>query len=325
MSRVGRRTFLLATGALLAAPPARAQQRGMPVIGFLNGASYELSRHLVSAFHQGLGETGYVEGQNVAIDYRSADGVYDAGTGGRSRSPAGDRDGRDRHAYGTPGEGGHHDNSDRVRDRQRPARARTCLQSEQARGQPHGRHDLAVELGRKRMELLREMIPKATLIGVLVNPTGPNLQSVLRDVHAAARTLGLPIRILHASTVGDFDMVFATLVQLRASALQIGTDTFFNSQSGKLGALTVRHAVPAIYQYREFVAAGGLMSYAGSITDAYRLAGIYTGRILKGEKPADLSVQQSAKAELFVNLKTAKTLGITVPQSILARADEVIH
>jgi putative tryptophan/tyrosine transport system substrate-binding protein len=169
-----------------------------------------------------------------------------------------------------------------------------------------GATTLAVELGRKRLELLRELVPKAALIGALVNPTGPNLQAVTRDLQAAARTVGVPIHILHASTERDLDAVFATLVQLRAGGLVIGTDTFFNSQSRTLAALTLRHSLPAIYQYREFAAAGGLMSYAGSITDAYRLAGIYTGRILKAEKPSDLPIQQSTKAELFINLKTAQ-------------------
>jgi putative ABC transport system substrate-binding protein len=184
---------------------------------------------------------------------------------------------------------------------------------------------LNVELGPKRLELLHELVPTASSVALLVNPNNANAATVSRDLQAAARTLGLPIHVLHASTERDFDTVFATLVQLRAGALVIGTDTFFNSQSRKLAALTVRHAVPAIYQYREFAAAGGLMSYAGSITDAYRLAGVYTGRILKGEKPSDLPVQQSTKAELFINLKTAKALGITIPPTLLFLADEVIR
>ena len=327
MAQVGRRKFLLATGAFLAVPLARAQQPAMPVIGFLNGASYDLSKHLVRAFHQGLSETGYVEGRNVTIEYRSAEGKYD-------RLPALAADLVRRQvsviaATGTP--------------TGLPAKAATTTipivfvtgsdpveqglvaSLNRPGGNLTGATTLAVELGQKRLELLHELVPKATLIGVLVNPTGPNLKAVSRDLQAAARTVGLPIHVLHASTERDFDTVFATLVQLRAGALVIGTDTFFNSQSAKLAALTVRHALPAIYQYREFAAAGGLMSYAGSITDAYRLAGVYTGRILKGEKPSDLPVQQSTKAELFINLNTAKALGITIPQSILIRADELIQ
>jgi putative ABC transport system substrate-binding protein len=160
---------------------------------------------------------------------------------------------------------------------------------------------------------------------VLVNPSGPNLATVLGDVTAAARSLRLETYIVRASTPPELDKAFADLVQRRVGALVIGTDTFFNSQSARLGALTRRHGLPAVYQYREFTAAGGLLSYAGSITDAYRVAGIYTGRILKGEKPADLPVQQSSKAELFINVATARALGIKVPQSILTRADELIE
>jgi putative ABC transport system substrate-binding protein len=324
-----RRTFINAVaGSLLAAPcVARAQQPAIPVVGFLNGASYDLSKHLVRAFHQGLGETGYVEGRNVAIEYRSADGQYD-----RLPALAGDLVRRQVSviaATGTP--------------TGLPAKAATTTipivfvtgsdpveqglvaSLNRPGGNLTGATTLAVELGQKRLELLRKLVPKATLIAVLVNPTGPNLRVVLRDVQAAARTLGLSTHVLEASTERELEPVFATVVQLRAGALVIGTDTFFNSQSGKLGALAVQHAVPAVYQYREFVAAGGLMSYAGSITDAYRVAGAYTGRILKGEKPADLPVQQSTKAELFINLTTAKALGLTIPQSVLVRADEVIH
>jgi putative ABC transport system substrate-binding protein len=179
--------------------------------------------------------------------------------------------------------------------------------------------------GPKRLELLHELVRTASTIALLVNPIGPSAKGQLRDLPEAARTLGLQIHVLQASTERDFDTAFGALVQLRASALLIGNDAFFTSRVEQLAALAIRHAVPTIYQTREFAAAGGLMSYGGSYTDAFRLMGIYTGRILKGEKPADLPVQQSVKIELVLNLKTARTLGITFPLSLLGRADEVIE
>ena len=184
---------------------------------------------------------------------------------------------------------------------------------------------LNAELGPKRLALLHELVPTATIIALLVNPNNPNAETLSEDAQAAARTLGLKLHVLHASTERDFDTAFATLVQLRAGALVIGTDGFFVSQNERLAALTVRHAVPAIFQGREFATAGGLMAYAGSDTDANRLMGAYTGRILKGEKPADLPVQQSTKVELIINLKTAKVLGLTVPLIMQMTADEVIE
>ena len=192
-------------------------------------------------------------------------------------------------------------------------------------GNVTGATQLNVEVGPKRLELVRELLPAATIIALLVNPTNPVAETLARDLQAAARTIGLQLHILNASTERDIDDAFANLAKLRAGALVVGSDVFFNTRSEQLGALTVRHGVPTIYQYREFAAAGGLMSYGGSITDSYRRAGGYTGRILKGEKPADLPVQQSTKVELIINLKTAKTLGLTVPLSLLGRADEVIE
>jgi putative ABC transport system substrate-binding protein len=173
---------------------------------------------------------------------------------------------------------------------------------------------------------MRELVPAATSIAVLFNPTnpGPN-EAVLSNLQVAARTLGVQLHVLYASAERDFDMVFSTLVQLRAGGLLIGADAFFTVRSEQLAALSIRHAVPTIYQFREFAAAGGLMSYGGSVTEAHRQVGVYTGRILKGEKPADLPIQQAAKVELIINLKTAKTLGITVPLALLTRADEVIE
>jgi putative ABC transport system substrate-binding protein len=185
---------------------------------------------------------------------------------------------------------------------------------------------LALELGAKRLELLHEMVPAATTMALLVNPTSPALsEPTTRDLQAAARVLGLNIHVLHASTERDFDRVFATIAQLRAGALVIGADVLFTGQAKELAALALRHRVPAIYQYPEFTAAGGLMSYGGSGADQFRLVGVYVGRILKGEKPADLPVQQATKIELIVNLKTAKALGLTVPLTLRVRADEVIE
>src|SRR5215471_2364441 len=182
---------------------------------------------------------------------------------------------------------------------------------------------LTLEVGPKRLELLHELVPTATTLALLINPTSPVLaEPELRNVEATARSLGVQLHVLDASTEHDFDTMFGTLVQLRAGGLVIGPDVFFNTRQEQLAGLSLRHAIPAIYQYREFVAAGGMMSYGGGLSDAYRTLGIYTGRILKGEKPADLPVQQSTKVELILNLKTATALGVTVPPSLLARADE---
>ena len=176
------------------------------------------------------------------------------------------------------------------------------------------------------LELLHELVPTATVVGLLVNPTNPNeAEPTTKNLQAAARSLGLEMHVLHASAEGDFDAAFATLIQLRAGALAIGTDPLFTSRLEQLAALTVRHAVPTVYQFREFTAAGGLMSYGGSLTDTFRAAGVYTGRILKGDKPADLPVQQTTKVQLFLNLKSARALGLTVPIPLLGRADEVIE
>jgi putative ABC transport system substrate-binding protein len=181
------------------------------------------------------------------------------------------------------------------------------------------------EVGPKRLELLHELVPRATIIALLLNPTYPSAEKQSTDLQAAARTLGLQLHVLHASSERDFDTIFATLAQMRAGALVIGNDPFFNSRSEQLGALSVRHAVPTIFQNREFAAAGGLMSYGTNLADTYRLVGVYTGRILKGEKPADMPVQQATKLELIINLTTAKALGIAVPLPLTGRADEVIE
>jgi putative ABC transport system substrate-binding protein len=323
-----RRQFITLLGGTATGWPlaARAQQPAMPVIGLLNGGSPKAYAPYVAAFRQALKEGGYIEGQNVAIEYRWAEGRYD-------RLPALAADLVRRQvtviAANTPAAfmakaatatipivftlGGDPVEVGLVASLNRPG------------GNITGVTQLNVEVAPKRLELLHELIPTATIMAVLVNPTNSNAETLSRDLQAAARTLGVQLHILHASTERDIDEAFAGLPQLRAGGLMIGGDAFFNTRSEQLGALTVRHAVPTIYQYREFAAAGGLMSYGSNLADAYHLAGVYTARILGGAKPADLPVQQSTKVELIINMKTAKALGLTFPLSLLGRADEVIE
>jgi putative ABC transport system substrate-binding protein len=324
-----RREFItLVGGAAVVWPLTARAQPAIPVIGFLRGTAAAGSEHVVKAFLQGLKEAGFVEGQNVAIEYRWADNQND-------RLPALVADLIRRQvtvivAAAVP-----------VALAAKAATATIPIVFEGSAdpvqvglvnslnrpgGNLTGVTTLNVQLGPKRLELLHEIVPTTRSIALLVNPTSPlNAEQLSRDTQTAARTFGLQLHVLHASTEREFDTVFASLVQLKAGALVIGNDAFFLNRSEQLAALTVRHAVPTIFAYREFTAAGGLMSYGGSLTDAYRLTGVYTGRILKGEKPADLPVQQATKFELFINLKTAKALGLTVPLIMQMTADEVIE
>jgi ABC-type uncharacterized transport system substrate-binding protein len=324
-----RRAFIggIAGGVLVMPLVARAQQPAIPVIGFLNSRAAGDDPHLLAAFRQGLKEVGYVEGQNVAIEYRFAEGHDD-------RLPALAADLVRRRVTVIAANG-------LAAQRAKAATAtipivftagfdpvEVGLVASMSRpgGNITGVMVLDVELGPKRLELLHAFVPAATIIAVLVNPADPaRAEITAKKLQAAARGLGLQLEVLHASADRDFATVFASLIQLRAGGLVIGGDPFFNSRSEQLGTLALRHAVPTIYQLRAFAAAGGLMSYGANLTDSYRLTGVYTGRVLHGEKPADLPIQQATKVELVINLKTAKALGLTIPQSLLGRADEVIQ
>jgi putative ABC transport system substrate-binding protein len=330
MLDVRRREFITVLGGAAVAwsHQARAQQPAMPVIGFLNSESHDLFAYLVRAFRQGLSQSGYVEGGNVAIEYRWADGQYD-------RLPALVADLIRRQATVIAANSPAPVMAAKAATTTipivfatgyDPVAAGYVASLARPGGNLTGVTSLTAEVGPKRVELLHELVPTATSIALLVNPAAGLLRvTILTDLQVAARKLGLKFHVLHASAVHDFDAVFATLAQLRAGGLVIGSDPFFNGQSEQLATLSIRHAVPAIYQYREFAAAGGLMSYGGSLTEMYRQVGVHTSRILKGEKPADLPVQQSTKVELIINLKTAKALGLTVPLPLLGRADEVIE
>jgi putative ABC transport system substrate-binding protein len=322
-----RRAFITLLGGAAAWPlAARAQPPAMPVIGFLNSAAPHTYAAMLAAFHQGLKETGYVEGQNVAIEYRWAEDRYD-----RLAAMAADLVRRQVTIIFA--------NGPSVPSAKAatttipivftagfdPIRLGLFASLSRPGGNLTGISILNVELGPKRLDLVRELVPSATKAAVLVNPTNPNVESLSKEMQAAGRALGLQIDLLQASTEGELDAAFARVGETRAAALVIGTDPFFTTRSRRLAASSLRYAVPTIYQYREFVEAGGLMSYGGSLIDVYRQVGFYVGRILKGEEPGQLPVQQSTKIELIINLKAAKTLGLTVPLPLLGRADEVIE
>jgi len=325
---VQRRAFLGALGGVAAWPfTARSQQAAMPVVGFLNNASPDLYAERMRAFLQGLNEVGYVDGQNVVIEYRWSAGKTDrlpalaaglvalpvsvifaaptasalAAKAATATIPIVFTGGADPVASGL------------VASLNRPG------------GNLTGVSNLSVELGPKQLELLHELIPTASVIGLLVNPTNPNAETQVEDMRAAARALGQQIIVQDVIDEPDLEISFVTLMRRRIDALLVLNDVSFNSRPAQLAALAARHAIPAIYSYRNFTAAGGLMSYGTSFTEPFRLAGMYAGRILKGAKPIDLPVQQATKIELVINLKAAKTLGLTFPITLLGRADEVIE
>jgi putative ABC transport system substrate-binding protein len=322
-----RREFIRLLGGAAAWPLSARAQQAIPLIGYLGTGSPESDAFRVTAFQQGLGEAGFMHGRNVAIEYRWAQDQYD-------RLPAIAAELVRRQvavlvASPTPAAlaaktatatipiifftGGD------------PVTLGLVTSLNQPGGNATGVTNLSIDVGRKLLELLHEAVPTASAIALLVNPSNPGIsENQLRDAQEAARTLGLQLHVLNASAERDFDVVFATLVQLRA-ALVIGIDALFSAQSKQLAALALRHRVPSIYNFSEFARAGGLMSYGGNFTDAYRQVGVYTGRILKGEKPADLPVVQSTKVELIINMKTAEALGLTFPLTLLGRADEVIE
>jgi putative tryptophan/tyrosine transport system substrate-binding protein len=325
-----RRDFIKVIAGLAVASPlaAHAQQPALPVIGFLNSASPKAFEYLVTAFRRGLKEAGYVEGQNVAIDYRWAEGHYDrlpelaadlvrrqvrviAATGGAVSARAAEAATTTIPIVFTIGD-------DAVK-------LHLVASLNRPDSNATGVSMLVAELGAKRLGLLRELVPNVSLIAVLLNPNNPVTQGELNDLQEAARIIKQDIHILHANSEDELNFAFATIVRLQAGAIIVGADPFFNSRRNQIVALAAQHRIPTIYEWREFAVAGGLISYGTSLADGYRQAGVYVGRILKGEKPANLPVQQSAKFELVINMKTAKALGLDVPLNLQQRADEVIE
>jgi putative tryptophan/tyrosine transport system substrate-binding protein len=325
---VKRRELLVLLGGAMTAPRgARAQQKAMPVVGFLGSTSPGPFAQNIAAFRQGLNETGYVEGQNVALEYRWAEDRYD-----RVPGLAADLVARKVDVIATasmPSALAAKDATSTIpivfETGIDPVEAGLVASFARPGGNLTGVCMLTAALMPKRLEFLSELVPQASVFGLLVNPSPSTAQHMIGEVEEAARAKRLQLPILKAGTESEIDAAFAGLVQLHAGGLAVLPDPFFLSRREQLVALASRYAVPAIYPLREFVASGGLISYAASITAAFHLLGIYAGRVLKGEKPTDLPVQQPTTFELVVNLKTAKALALTVPPSILARADEVIE
>ncbi|HEY8872726.1 MAG TPA: ABC transporter substrate-binding protein [Stellaceae bacterium] len=324
-----RDLIALLGGAAIAWPLAvRAQQKAMPVIGYLSGTSPGPTAPFMAAFRQGLSETGYVEGQNLAIEYRWAEGSYD-----QLPALAADLVGRKVEVIvtggGTPSTLAAKNATSTIpivfASGDDPVAGGLVASLARPGANLTGISVLLIDLTPKLLELLSELVPRARVIALLVNPTNPQSERIIKDVQAAARAKGVQLSILKAGAESEIDAAFASLAQLQAGALVIGADAFFASRREQFVPLAARYAVPVIYPLREFVAPGGLISYGPSLTSVYRQVGTYAGKILKGAKPADLPVQQPTIFELVINLKTAKELGLSVPQALLARADEVIE
>jgi len=323
-----RREFITLLGGAAAWPrAARAQQAGMPVVGYLDASSPGASAPRVAIFRRGLAEAGYVEGRNVAIEYRWAEGRYDrlpemaaelvrrevavivastipaavAAKAATATIPI---------VFYVAGD---------------PVKLGLVASLSRPGGNATGVNNFAAELGAKHLGLLRELLPTARRIGLLVNPTNPNVEGATKDVTAAALATGVEIDVVRASDSREIEVAFATLVRNRADALVVGPDAFFTSRRLQIATLATRHALPAVSNSREFAEAGGLMDYGTSLTEVYRQLGVYAGRVLKGDKPAELPVVQSTKFEFVINLPTARALGLEIPPTLLARADEVIE
>lgn len=322
-----REVITLLGGAAAAWPTAARAQQLTPVIGFLSSRSPNESAHLVAAFRQGLKETGHLEGQNVRISFRWAEGRFDqlpelAAELVRARVAVIASVGGTISALAAKGATA---TIPIVAVSSDPVKHGLVASFNRPGGNVTAVSPLSALLGAKRLGLLRDLVPAATLVGHLVNPRSPDHDVQLRDAEEAARTLGRRIHVVYASSERDIEAGFASLVRQRAGALLASADPFFDTRRDQIVALAAHHAVPTIYGQRTYVTAGGLMSYAPSFAEAYRQAGIYAGRILKGEKPADLPVQQPTKYDLVINLKTTKALGLSVPPGVLAIADEVIE
>jgi putative ABC transport system substrate-binding protein len=324
-----RREFIALLGVSAVAWPlvVRAQQSAIPVVGFLGSRASGDDPQLLIAFRKGLKETGFTEGQNLAIEYRWADGQYD-----RLPGLAADLASRQLLVIVANGPAALAAKAATVTipivftagfD---PVEVGLVSNLHKPGGNITGSSILDVELGPKRLEILHALVPKASSLAALVNPADPTRAKIIStNLSAAARTLGLQLHVMNASTEREFDAVFTTLTKLGVGGLVIGGDPFFNSRGEQLGALSRRHAMPTAYQFRAFAEAGGLVSYGGNLTESYYTSGIYTGRILKGEKPGDLPVQRATTVEMIINLKTAKALGISVPLDLAGRADELIE